>query len=511
MPCTTREKLRKRWWLFRELRKHRKLDESRSVNYSANRTAKYVVWFASSFLVLYLLFFAILFSFVANQETSVTGAELICGLSPFILALDFSMRFLSQTTPAQLVKPYILLPVSRYTVIDNLIGSSLITGANFLWFIMLVPYLFMSVLFVDGLLVSLEVLLFFYLLVLASSQFHLIVKTLVTDSVLWWLLPVAVAGIMLAPWYLNSGLDFSKVFYFYAGVGTTMEDGRPWPLLAELPILVLLVYVNRYVQGSHIMAELTHKAASSIHRVSSFGFFERYGLMGEYVKLEIKMNLRNKNLRKSLIAATRTVVLFSLIICLTDVYDSEWGGNFWCLYNYVVFSSMLSARIMAPEGNYLDFLMVHRENILDLLRVKFMCYSAMLLLPFVLMLPTVFMGKWSLLMLVSYLVFTIGFQYFLLFQLAVYNKETIPLNTKFTGRNGAAVNYLQIIVQLVAFGAPIGFVSLMTAFFDGIWAHLVMLLIGLVFIFTSNLWLRNIYSRMMRRKYILMEGFRSTR
>ena len=38
-----------------------------------------------------------------------------------------------------------------------------------------------------------------------------------------------------------------------------------------------------------------------------------------------------------------------------------------------------------------------------------------------------------------------------------------------------------------------------------------MLAIGLVFVLTNRLWLRNIYNRMMRRKYSNLEGFTSTR
>lgn len=52
------------------------------------------------------------------------------------------------------------------------------------------------------------------------------------------------------------------------------------------------------------------------------------------------------------------------------------------------------------------------------------------------MLPLVIVGKWSILMLVSMASFTAGFQYFVLFQLAVYNKQTVPLNTKFTSKAG---------------------------------------------------------------------------
>ena len=234
-------------------------------------------------------------------------------------------------------------------------------------------------------------------------------------------------------------------------------------------------------------------------------------LILEYLKLEIKSILRNKNPRKGFVMATAIVLMFSLIIALTDVYDGQFMTNFWCVYNFVIYGSMQLTRVMCNEGNYIDCLMVRRENILKLLRAKYIFNTAILVLPFVLMLPTVFAGKWSILMLVAYAVFTAGFQYFILFQMAVYNKQTVPLNTKFISKSGMENNYYQVVVQMLAFFLPIVLISVLQLFLSDTVAYLIILLIGVVFVVTQPLWMRNIYNRMMQRKYVLMEGFRSSR
>ena len=41
--------------------------------------------------------------------------------------------------------------------------------------------------------------------------------------------------------------------------------------------------------------------------------------------------------------------------------------------------------------------------------------------------------------------------------------------------------------------------------------YIFMCVVGLGFIITSNLWLRNIYNRMMKRRYENIEGFHATR
>lgn len=191
----------------------------------------------------------------------------------------------------------------------------------------------------------------------------------------------------------------------------------------------------------------------------------------------------------------------SIVICCTDIYDSQVMVNFWCFYNFAVYGAVLLVRVMSYEANYIDALLVHKENILKLLRAKYYFFCVLLVLPFVLMLPMVFTGKWHILMLLSYAVFTIGFQYFILMQLAVYNKQKLPLNESFISKTGVESNAVQIVAEMAAFIIPMILITLLETFLSDHVAWMVIMLIGLVFFAFHNQWLRNIYKRMMKRKY----------
>ena len=503
----------KRLEIIRELRRHRKLAEKRAIDYERNKTAKYVLMFLGGFVIVYLIFFAVIFSLVANESTSETAIELMMGISPYILLVDFLFRFVAQQTPSQIVKPYVLLPIPKSTCIDTFVGTSLFTWGNAIWFAMLIPYAIMSVLFVEGFWPTVGFLLCFYLLILANSQWYSIVRTLINNSLVYWLVPIVVYAIVALPVLLKGGSEkgFENFFDLYAGIGTKISDGSALPYLGALALLVVLVAINRRLQMANVMREISKTEQTKLHSVSQFAYFDRFGEVGQYLKLEIKSILRNKNPRKGFVMATAIVLMFSLIIALTDVYDGQFMTNFWCVYNFVIYGSMQLTRVMCNEGNYIDCLMVRRENILKLLRAKYIFNTAILVLPFVLMLPTVFAGKWSILMLVAYAVFTAGFQYFILFQMAVYNKQTVPLNTKFISKSGMENNYYQVVVQMLEFFLPIVLISVLQLFLSDTVAYLIILLIGVVFVVTQPLWMRNIYNRMMQRKYVLMEGFRSSR
>ena len=185
--------------------------------------------------------------------------------------------------------------------------------------------------------------------------------------------------------------------------------------------------------------------------------------------------------------------------------------SYWCVYNYALIGAMILVKVMCYEGNYIDCLMVHRDDIYHLLQAKYILYSLLLLLPFVLQTPMVFQGKVSFLMLLSYMIFTAGVVHFIFFQMAVYNKQTIPLNTKFVGKGSMETNYLQIVVELLVFFVPVIVIQVLRIFFNDTVVNTILLVLGLAFIATEPLWMRNIYQRMMSRRYVNMDALRSSR
>jgi len=124
-----------KWSLFRLLRSHVNLSYKRSPAFDQNRWAKVLMYFGGAFFALYLIIYGTAIGAAADGE-----AGTIISLMVVILPIDFLLRFIFQSTPAMMVKPYILLPISRYTAIECFLLSSHISGYNFLWLAMFVPY-----------------------------------------------------------------------------------------------------------------------------------------------------------------------------------------------------------------------------------------------------------------------------------------------------------------------------------------------------------------------------------
>lgn len=499
--------------LYRLLRHHIKLSEKRSPVYEQNTTAKVVIYVLSGFMILYMMFLSVMLAFIANSSTENTPSEFFFGLLPFILVADFLFRFLGQQTPAQLIKPYLLLPIPRHACVESFILSAILTPNNLLWLCFTVPYAFLTLLFSSGPLAAIAFVLGFQLIIVINSLNYMLWRTLIIRSMLWWIAPIVLYGLLFLPWLFNG---FNTFFNLYAAIGEklTFWSLPVWALL--LLLLVVYFFINRAIQYCFTIVETSGDSAASVVHDSSVvrrlsSFLDRYGQIGQYIMLEVKSILRNKNMRNSFLFSTVFTIFLSLIISYTDIYDGAFSSRFFIVYVFIINGGMLLIKIMGAEGNYIDGLIIHRENILQLLHAKYLFYTALLLVPFLIMLPTVFMGKYTLLMLFSLMVFAAGPVFMLLMQMAVYNKQTIPLNTKLVSKGNVETNWFAVVAELLAMFAPVAIISILSLFFSETVTYTVLLVVGIIVIALRNRWLRNIYDRFMARRYENMESFRATR
>lgn len=495
--------------IYKTLRKHVKLSEKRSLSYEQNKTAKYVIYFFSGFMLIYLIFIAIMMSLIANEQSFATRAEFFFGLLPFMLTADFLIRFLAQQTPAQLVKPYLLLNLPRYACVESFILSAMMSTNNLLWLFISVPYVIMSVLFSYGFWSCIGFVIGFQLLIIANSLNYMLWRTMILRNILWWIAPIIIYGLLFLPWIITGSFD--KMFNIFAPLGEAFARGNILAYIGALVLLYILFMINRKVQYHYTMVDTTMSKNTAMKSVTEIHQLDRFGIIGEYIKLEVKSIMRNKNIRNSFIFSVIFTVILSLVISFTDVYSDSFSNKFWIVYVFILMGARALCSGLGAEGNYIDLLMTNKENILKLLHAKYFFYSAMNFLPFIIMIPTIIAGKYSLLAVVAMLCFSIGPVYCIFMQMAVWNKQTTPLNSKMVSKGNVESNWFAVAAEMGAMFGPVILLFVFGTFLSENMTYLVMLLIGISFIACRNLWMRNIYQRLMARRYENMESFRATR
>ncbi|MBQ0050191.1 MAG: hypothetical protein KBT12_08190 [Bacteroidales bacterium] len=488
------------------LKQNERLHDKRHPMFERNRFVKFLAYFMIAYYGAILLLLGVSLPVGMSQVYhGVAGFHVLDGWFFILLIIDFWLRFIFQETPANQTRPYSLLPISRRYLMRRYMLRAAFSAGNLFWSFFLVPFGIISVWHSMSLWAVLGWWLGWWLLIVMNSYAYLLIRALCTRHVAWCLLPLALhAGILLiALLPTPNPLDMPCTLFMYA-----FAKWELWAVVAVVAVIVLFYRMNVWVQGSILYDEVGKKEEVVIKKSHEMSFLNRFGIVGEYLKLELRMKTRNRMLKVQMFVLLACMLLLSGILYFSDIYDGLFMRSFICLYDYIVPGATALVTIMCHEGNYMDLLMSHRESVLDLLTAKYYFFSALLLFPFLLLIPVCLAGKISFLMSLGYLFFVVGIVYPCLFQMAAYNKETLPLNAKLGSKQG---NGKQNIVTLTIMFLPIALERACVSLLGDTWGYLVLIALGGIGVLTHRQWLRFAYQQFMKRRYENMEGFRASR
>ncbi len=500
--------LRRNWQIYRTVQELNRKSEKRNPMFEKNKLALFLILLTLAFYVVYL--FVIGLVMLPGILT-----ECFPGMEPYHMlhrgmvvlpTIDFFIRYMFQQTPSQQVKPFSLLPISRDTIIKCYLVKDATRLYNCFWFSMLLPFACVTIFKFYGFSGIIGFLLGWWMLFAINSLFYLLCRTLSKHHILWILLPIATFAALCA---VSFCFDFVGRLLIDFGEGFILWN--PISFLILILIIGLVFGINIKVQRYFMLDELAgNTKEKSLKKVNTLTFFDRWGEIGEYLKLEVKSAMRNKAIRKMYISALCIVAVFTILLGLSSVYDGiSFMSDFIGLYCCTVIGTMTLTGIMGVEGNYIDGLMVRKESIYSLLRAKYYYQCCIAVFPFLIMLVPVFMGKLEIHTLLSYLFATIGLVFPSMFSLAIINKETLSLNNILTASNRNN-KYIQMLVSLGSFSVPIIICRSINALTDSNAGYIIMLVAGMASTILHRRWLTFIYHQFMKRRYENLEGFRKT-
>lgn len=428
----------------------------------------------------------------------------------FLLIFDMLFRFMGQETPVIKAHPFLLLPIPRYMVMDCYLIRIALMLSNLLWLALLLPFAAKAILPFYGIIGCIGYVLGWWLILVLNSYFYLITRTLIAKCFLWILLPVIVYGSILVFIFLP-GVNFMGYFFMYLGEG--WMKWQPWSFLLVIAVIVLLFLLNRKVQMSAVYAEtagisMSNKKTPRIR--TDFTLFNRFGVTGEFIKMEIKSAFRNKTVRTQMIMLVILTAIFSPAVSFApDIYGNT-GNLFWIYYCFYMLTTPL-LHTLGIEGNYMDGLMIRKQLLIDLLKGKYFFFCLLELIPLLLMIPavvtqTITLGQW-----ISYYLMAIGFIVPVTLQTAPYTNYCQPMNQKLTAGSSQNNVGMTFLWMGCIFILPIGIKCLVTYLISDTASYLVLSLLGIAGFLTSSLWLTFLYKRIYLRRYRNMEGFRNSR
>ena len=426
-----------------------------------------------------------------------------CGIILIYFLFDLLMRLQLQELPTLRVQPYLHLPIKRNSLVRYLALTAALSIFNLWPFILFLPFIFKIVAHDSGSLVALAFVVSIAGLTVFNNYLALYIKR--RSNLNGWVFLIAATVLILIitcdfRWHLFSVRDIS---YAYFGHLITM------PVLALLPLALAIVmyYFNFYYLKQNLyLEELTAHKIKSYKSSTDIPFLSRFGGVGDLAANEIKLILRNKRPRSALVMGL-FFMFYGLIFYTNSHYGQSWY-IFVGMFMTGIFIISYGQFMFSWQASHFDGILVSKINFIDFLKAKYLLFTVVSTVAFLLTTPYVYFG-WQILLVhfVMYL-WNIGVNTTIVLFFANRNAKRIDLS-KGASFNWEGVGATQLLLSFPLILAPYIIYIPFALFKHGITGLLALGIIGVIFILTRNFWMKKLEEDFMQKRYTIAEGFRN--
>ncbi|MVN21353.1 DUF5687 family protein [Mucilaginibacter arboris] len=458
-------------------------------------------------LILYLLLNVLALGFFMDKilEEVAPNEDLIASFSKTILyyfLVDLLMRFQLQELPTLQVQPYLHLRIKKNVIVRYLSFVSLLSFFNLWPVILFLPFIF-KVIWVDA---GHAAALFFIVAILGFTIFNNYLSLYIkrkSNLNGWVYLGYAALLILLTTadfsWHLYSIRNLSS--WFFHGI-----IQHYWFALLPVILAAVMYFINfLYLKDNLYLEELGSKKAA-YKNSTDIPFFNRFGKIGDLVSNEIKLILRNKRSRSSIIMTG--AFLFYGILFYTNKSYSDSMKLFPAIFMTGLFIINYGQFMFSWQGSHFDGILISKISFSDFLKAKFLLFTTVSTLAFLLTLPYVYFGWHVIFIHLMMYLWNIGVNTVIVLFFANRNYKRIDLS------KGASFNWEGVGATQLLLGLPLILCPYLI-YLPGKWLgnpDIGLILIGLtgvLFVLMRNYWIRQLEADFEEKKYTIAEGFRN--
>jgi hypothetical protein len=426
-----------------------------------------------------------------------------CGIILLYFLFDLIMRMQLQELPTLRVQPYLHLRIKRNTVVSYLAFTAMLSVFNLWPIVLFVPFVLKVVLTDSGVLPALAFILAILGFMLFNNYLALFIKRKANLNGWVFLVFVAVLALIITGDFRFHLYSVRNISYLYFGHLLTK------PVLVLLPVVlaVAMYYINfAYLKQNLYLEELSSRKASAYKSSTEFPLLNRFGKVGDLVANELKLIFRNKRPRSALVMGL-FFMFYGLIFYTNSHYGETWY-IFVGMFMTGIFIISYGQFMYSWQGAHFDGLLVSKINFRDFLKAKYLLFTMVSTVAFILTTPYAYFG-WRIVLVhfVMYL-WNIGINTTIVLFFANRNAKRIDLS-KGASFNWEGVGATQMLISFPLMITPY-VIYLPFSLFKHADIGLAMLAAtGIIFILTRDFWVKKLEEDFMQKRYTVAEGFRN--
>lgn len=412
---------------------------------------------------------------------------------------DLVIRFFMQQLPVMNVKPLMIVPIKRDTVINYLLGKTAISFFNFLPLFIFLP--FSIVLLVQGYPVLNVVCWFFAILCIVFSNNFL--NFLINKSNIVFYVLISVFAVLI-------GLEYFELFKVSQPIGIAFNALYNNPVFAIIPLLIFigLYFINfNFIRKEFYLDDAVSKKIKEVN-ATDLSWMDRFGSVSTFLKNDLKLMWRNAR-PKQVMMMSFLFLFYGLIFFTSETYsDSPAWIAFASVFVTGGFLLTFGQLVPSWDSEYYKMLMSQNIPYKKYLESKWYLMVFGVSLSFILATPYLYFG-WKIYgMIAAATLFNVGLNSFITLFGGALNRVPIELNVKakaFSNTNG--FNPTQMLISLPKMVLPMLLFYIPYKFINYESGLLVLGLSGVLGIVFKNFFLNKIEGIYQTGKYKTIAAF----
>jgi hypothetical protein len=471
----------------------------RSSNFGKSLGLKIVMGFFGFIMLLYLIgagggMYFILRKIFPDQNPM----WIISQYFIYWILIELFLRYFMQKLPVMDIKPFLTTPVKKSSIAHYILGRSGASIYNLLSLFFFVP--FAIVLLIQGY-PALNVVLWviaIMAIVLCVNYINLLINK--NDKALIVIIGALVVGY---------ALDYFQIFSIKAFFGPIFHALYAYPLTVLVPVLLaaLIYYINFKFLNTKIYLDASLKAKSTVANTSDLAWTKKFGELGTFLQLDLKMIWRNKR-TKSQVFISLLFVFYGLIFYTQDIYSDMMPMKaFLGVFMTGIFLSNFGQFIPAWDSSYYSMMMSQNIPLRKYLESKAMLISVSVVVMFLLTIPYVYFGWEALAINLACALYNLGVNIPAILFFGSFNKKRIELDQSPFG-NMQGTSATQFLVMLPVLVVPIVLFSIFYYAISFKVAVIVLSVLGIIGFAMKNYLLNLVTEQYRKKKYGMIAGFK---
>ncbi|MDC6404156.1 MULTISPECIES: DUF5687 family protein [Maribacter] len=471
----------------------------RSANFGKSLAVKIIMGFFGVYMLVVLAAMGAGIYFILRK--SVPDQSPMWTLSQYLIywvLIELFLRYFMQKLPVMDIKPFLITPVRKSSIAHYILGRSAASVYNLLALFFFVPLCI--VLLVQGY-AALNVFLWLVsmmAIVLAINYLNLLInKSNVALSILAAILVISYA------------LDYFGIFSVKEVFGPVFHALYAYPITVLVPLVLMVVmyYINfNYLKDKlYLDAKLRAKKAQA--NTSDLAWTKRFGDLGTFLQLDLKMIWRNKR-TKSQVWISLLFVFYGLIFYTQEIYANMMPMKaFLGVFMTGIFLSNFGQFIPAWDSSYYSMMMSQNIPLRKYLESKALLISVSVIFMFLLTIPYVYFGWETLAINFGCALYNLGVNIPVILFFGSFNKKRIELDqSPFGNMQGTSANQFLIMVPVLI--VPILIFSLFYYLFSVTVGVIVLCVLGLIGLVLKNTLMNTVTEQYRKKKYGMIAGFK---